>query len=66
MQAHYLFHRQKQMPPAQDLKFKFSEKIDIDPSQVFFLTPLTYAFVNIRPVVPGMLFSLTSNHTWII
>ena len=36
------------------LTFKFSSKITISPSQVFYLTDLSYAFVNIRPVVPGL------------
>lgn len=42
------------MSATQSIQFKFSEKIDIPLSQVFFLTPLTYCFVNIRPVHPGL------------
>lgn len=35
-------------------KFKFSESIDIYPEQVFFITELSFAFVNVRPAVPGI------------
>ncbi|CAL6293619.1 unnamed protein product [Bathycoccus prasinos] len=34
-------------------QFQFSSKIRIPPSHVFYETPLSFAFVNIKPVVPG-------------
>ena len=33
--------------------FQFSEKIRISPKHVFLETPLSFAFVNLKPVVPG-------------
>jgi len=33
--------------------FQFSEKIQISPKHVFLETPLSFAFVNLKPVVPG-------------
>ncbi|PPS13648.1 hypothetical protein GOBAR_AA06931 [Gossypium barbadense] len=33
-----------------------------DPTEVFYTTPLSYAMVNLRPVVPGHLFSLDIKH----
>ncbi|KAH7821201.1 bis(5'-adenosyl)-triphosphatase [Monocercomonoides exilis] len=41
------------MEEEQPSSFLFSKKIVIPISQVFFLTPLSFAFVNIRPVHPG-------------
>jgi hypothetical protein len=37
----------------ESIQFQFSSKINIPPSHVFYETPLSFAFVNIKPVVPG-------------
>jgi len=37
----------------ESIQFQFSSKIHIPPSHVFYETPLSFAFVNIKPVVPG-------------
>jgi hypothetical protein len=37
----------------ESIQFPFSSKINIPPSHVFYETPLSFAFVNIKPVVPG-------------
>ncbi|CAL6294149.1 unnamed protein product [Bathycoccus prasinos] len=37
----------------ESIQFQFSSKIRIPPSHVFYETPLSFAFVNIKPVVPG-------------
>ena len=33
--------------------FQFGETISISPKHVFYETPLSFAFVNLKPVVPG-------------
>ena len=37
----------------ESIQFQFSSKIHIPPQHVFYETPLSFAFVNIKPVVPG-------------
>ncbi len=33
--------------------FQFGDAISISPKHVFYETPLSFAFVNLKPVVPG-------------
>jgi hypothetical protein len=37
----------------ESIQFQFGSKIHIPPSHVFYETSLSFAFVNIKPVVPG-------------
>ena len=38
---------------AHDAKFPVGDAISISPKHVFYETPLSFAFVNLKPVVPG-------------
>lgn len=41
------------MTSSRSTHFQFGDAISISPKHVFYETPLSFAFVNLKPVVPG-------------
>ena len=41
------------MTSSRTTHFQFGDAISISPKHVFYETPLSFAFVNLKPVVPG-------------